>query len=142
MIDQTTKIQSELKALRFQKNFGQSAKKQLIKARTRSSNAVKAKDKAAKDLKTARGAVVKALELQDAAVYAHQEAVAEDAEADQEVRRLEAIVRSKQGRQSSDPISLMMQQLQQSVASMPITEDAKTLVMQSIQVAALTSKGK
>ena len=97
-------LEAEASALHVQRNSALLARKQLSEALGRKQAAMKAKDKLAITLQEAEAAVVKATEEAAKAKEELDGAVAEDFAADQDVVRLQPIVRSEEGRVCTDPI--------------------------------------
>lgn len=131
--EQKTKLDLKIKALRYIRNSALPTTKQLLKANSRRSNALKAKEKAAVTLKQAEEAVANAISLQEIALKAHQTAIEKDEAADADVLRLTAVVRSEQGRTVAEPISGFVKQIEEALASINMPPEVQTGVIALIQ---------
>ena len=136
--EQQRALEAEVKALRFQRNSALPARKQLSKAVGRRNASGKHKDKTAEALKLAEAAVVKAIAESEVAHAENDAAVAEDTIADQEVVRLQAIVRSEEGRLCSDPIAQFLKQANSSISGLATSDESKHMFLTMLQVLAAT----
>ena len=87
---------------------------------------MKAKEKTTSVLAEAEETVVKALATVEEAKEAHKLATEEDALADSEVLRLQAVVRSEQGRSAPDPVVDFVQQIHAATAQAAWTAETRS----------------
>lgn len=138
VVKQRTQLEADLKVLRQQKALTMPTKKQLSKARTQRVNTTKAKEKAATALKEAEAAIIQAQEVLVKAQEALTQVTVEDYEADQEVVRLEGVLRLEEGRQTQDPVANLVQFMTDAVGGMQGPDAMKETFLQTLLQLATT----